>query len=255
VSTRWKLTLEYDGTAFVGWQVQPNGRSIQAVVEDALATLLQERVKVGASGRTDAGVHALGQTAAFTTSADRSRRSIVRGLNALLPSDVAVVDAVSVDPQFDARHWVRRKHYRYTWLDREGRSPLRKDRAWHVGRSLDHEAMHDAAQSLVGTHNFASFRAAGCSSKHPVRTVESMAVTRNGEEIYLDVWGNGFLRYMVRIVSGTLTEVGLGRRATTWVAAVRDAQDRHEAGRTAPAGGLTLIQVRYGNGPREIREP
>jgi tRNA pseudouridine38-40 synthase len=248
---RWRLVVEYRGTDFVGWQVQPNGRSVQQVLEDGLASFLGERVHVSASGRTDAGVHALGQVVSFETTVQRPAKAMRDGLNTRLPADVACVSAETVADDFDPRRWARRKTYRYTWLVRRARSPLRDDRVCHARHGLDVEAMAQAARALVGTHDFASFRAVGCASTHAVRTIEDARVYAEGDLIHLEVVGNGFLRHMIRIVAGTLAEVGRGRRSPAEFAAVIAARQREAAGPTAPAKGLTLVSVVYGDGPPE----
>lgn len=247
--TRWRVVLEYDGGGFVGWQLQPAGRTVQGVVEQALAGLFGEAIRVHPSGRTDAGVHALGQVAHFDAHVARTAREVRDALNATLPDDVAVVEAAPAPDGFDARRWVESKRYRYAWLDRPARSPLRRDRAWHVRGPLDVAAMDEAARALLGRHDFTSFRAQGCSAKHPVRLVKGIAVTRRGDEVHLDVDGHGFLRHMVRIVAGTLVVVGQGKKPPGWVAEVLAARSREAAGRTAPAHGLTLVAVAYGDGP------
>jgi tRNA pseudouridine38-40 synthase len=247
--TRWRLVMEYDGADFLGWQVQPGGRTVQGVLEEALEQLFLEPVRAYPSGRTDAGVHAIEQVVAFDARVERSPREVRDALNALLPDDVAVVRAERAEPDFDPRRWVEAKQYRYTWVDRPSRSPLRRDRAWHVRGPLDVEAMDAATHLLVGRHDFTSFRAAGCTAAHPVRLVKDMAVVRRDDEVHLDVVGHGFLRHMVRIIAGTLLEVGRGRRPPGWVGEVLAACDRSGAGRTAPPQGLTLLSVSYGAGP------
>lgn len=246
---RYALTVEYCGTDFAGWQVQPGQRTVQGELEAALARFLQEEVRVAVSGRTDAGVHAHGQVVSFATGAARPVEAVTKALNALLPRDIAVVDAREVPLAFDPRRWSWGKHYRYRWLDRGARSPLREDRVWVQRRRLAVEAMHAAGQALVGRHDFTSFRASGCAAAHPVREIASLEVSRHGDEVWLDVRGNGFLRHMVRIVAGTLTEVGIGGRPVAWMGEVLAAADRAAAGRTAPPGGLALIAVHYEEGP------
>lgn len=247
---RWRLVVEYHGSAFVGWQIQPAGRSVQGVLEAAAEALFGHPCAMRASGRTDAGVHALGQVVAFDAHAPRSPRAVRDGLNANLPSDVAVVGARPVVSSFDPRRDQVRKTYRYAWLDRRARSPLVADRAWHVHAGhLDDRRMHDAVQALVGTHDMASFRAVGCAARHTVRTLEAARVGRDGDLVWMELVGTGFLRHMVRIVAGTVTEVGLGRAPITRVEEARVAQRRDAAGRTAPAHGLTLIEVCYADGP------
>jgi tRNA pseudouridine38-40 synthase len=215
-----------------------------------VASLVGHPAHVSGSGRTDAGVHAHGQVASFETTARRSERSIRDGLNAKLPSDVSCVSADQVPLDFDARRWVRRKTYRYTWMDRPSRSPLNGDRVWHVRTPMRVEAMHEAAQYLAGKHDFSSFRAVGCSAQHPVRWIERISVERRGQFVELSVVGNGFLRHMVRIIAGSLNEVGRGRQEASWLHEVLEARDRASAAMTAPAHGLALVSVEYGDGPR-----
>lgn len=248
---RWRLVVAYHGGAFAGWQLQPGVRTVQGALESAAERLLGEAVRVAGSGRTDAGVHAEAQLAAFSTTVHRSARAVRDGLNAHLGPDVACVDARPVPEAYDPRRWVVRKTYRYTWLDRPARDPLRHDRVWHVRHRLDVTAMAEAAAHLVGVHDFTSFRAAGCQAATPVRTLEGARVWREGDTVSVALVGNGFLRHMVRIVAGTLEEVGAGRRTP---AAFRDAivrRDRRAAGRTAPAQGLTLVAVEDGDGPNQ----
>lgn len=246
---RWRIDLEYDGTEFVGWQRQPNGRSVQVAVEDAVERLFGERVRVSGSGRTDAGVHAEQQVASFVVDGERSARAVRDGLNAHLPPDVAVLDASIVPDAFDPRRSARVKRYRYTWLDRPSRSPLLRTRAWHVRRRLDADAMDAAAGLLVGTHDFASFRAVGCQAATTVRTIERARVTREGSIVRFEIDGNGFLRHMVRILAGSLTAIGEGARDAGWLARALSDGQRETAGRTAPAHGLTLAWVRYPDDP------
>ena len=250
---RWALELEYDGSALMGWQVQPGQPTVQGELVKALSTFCAEPVQVTASGRTDAGVHARAQVASFVTTKERSAHALVRGLNALLPPAISVTRAWPVPDAFDPRRWVLRKSYRYRWLDRPGRSALREGRVWHQPRPLDVEAMDGAARLLEGQHDFTSFRASGCQAAHPVRVVESCQVCRRDDEVHLDIVGNGFLRHMVRIVAGNLTEVGLGRRDAAWLQGVLEARDRTVGARTAPPGGLTLWSVTYGDGPHPWR--
>ncbi len=248
---RFHVVLEYDGSAFAGWQVQPGQRTVQGVVSEVLQRLLGHQTLVEASGRTDAGVHSLGQAVAFSTDQARSIVDIERGLNALLPLDVAAVAVRTVPLDFDPRRWVLSKDYRYRFLDRSPRSPLRTSCVWHVRQALDVEAMQQGANAFVGRHDFSSFRATGCGAKHAVRTLVAAQVSRCDDEVHLVVRGNGFLRHMIRIMAGTLCEVGLGRRDPEWIRHVLEAQDRSLAGKTAPPGGLALLQVELGDGPRK----
>ncbi|TNE84454.1 MAG: tRNA pseudouridine(38-40) synthase TruA [Deltaproteobacteria bacterium] len=243
------MVLEYDGTRFAGWQVQPGQRTVQAEIEAALERFLGHPVRVSVAGRTDAGVHALGQVISFETRARRPVAAMAKALNGMLPDDVAVVTAREVPLAFDPRRWAWSKHYRYRWLDRDARSPLRAPHVWKVRGPLDVAAMDAAAALLVGRHDFGAFRAVGCAAAHAVREVTGASVTRVGDEVHLDVHGNGFLRHMVRIIAGTLHEVGRGAQGPAWVGEVLASQDRARAGRTAPAAGLTKIAVHYEEGP------
>ena len=245
---RWRLTVEYDGRDYVGWAIQPNGLSVQEVLEKALERVLCEPVRAEAAGRTDAGVHALGQVVAVTTRAERDERALRDGVNANLPPSVAVVDAVLVADSFNPRRQAKRKLYRYMWWDRRARSPLRRGRVWYVRKRLDVSAMHEAGQFLVGQHDFASFRANGCASTHATRRIDQLTVSRHGDAVQLDVVGPAFLRHQIRIIAGTLCDVGMGRREPAWVNDVLLARDRIQAGRTAPAQGLTLMWIEYDGG-------
>jgi len=247
---RVRLTLEYDGTEFVGWQRQPNGRSVQEVLEKALAELLGTAVPTAAAGRTDAGVHALGQVVAFDAPRALPSKAYVRGLSSLLPGDVAVVEAGEVPPDFDPRRWATGKRYRYLISRRPMRAPLLRRTHWEVFSALDVESMQAGAASLVGTHDFSSFRAADCEAPHPRRTVRELEVQTVGAILRIEMEGTAFLKHMVRNIVGSLVEVGRGRRVPGWIAEVLAARDRTLAGPTAPAHGLTLVEVTYGEGPR-----
>ncbi|HZI15523.1 MAG TPA: tRNA pseudouridine(38-40) synthase TruA [Myxococcus sp.] len=247
---RLKLTLEYEGTRYVGWQMQPNGPSLQATLEDALAQLLGERVSVESAGRTDSGVHATGQVACFTTARVLPMKAYFRGLNGLLPDDVAVVDAVEVPEDFDPRRWSRGKRYRYRLSNRRTRSPLLRLTHWEVFTPLDVDAMRRAAAHLVGRHDYSAFRAADCQAKHAMREVRALRVEGTpGDTVSFVVEGTAFLKHMVRNLVGTLVEVGKGRRPEAWVAEVLASKNRKRAGPTAPAQGLVLEEVFYGEGP------
>ena len=239
------MVLEYDGRPFAGWQIQDGVRTIQGEVEAALAPLLGHFARVRAAGRTDAGVHAAMQIAAFRTRAQRSAKAIRDGLNARLPPEVACLAADPVGDGFDPRHSPHTKTYRYTWLVAPARSPLRRGRSWHVRRPLRVVDMREGALRLQGTHDFSSFRAAGCSSTHPVRTLEAVRVVQQRDEVHLEVMGTGFLRHMVRIIAGCLFEVGRGRHPSAWMGEVLQARDRARAGKTAPAQGLLLKRIDY----------
>ncbi len=247
---RLKLTLEYEGTRYVGWQVQPQGASIQSVLESALERLLGERVSVESAGRTDSGVHAQGQVACFDTPRELPLKAYTMGLNGILPPDVAVVAAEEVPEAFDPRRWSRGKRYRYRVSNRRTRSPLRRTTHWEVFAPLDVEAMRRAAVHLLGRHDFSAFRAADCQAKHAVREIRSLTVEgTSGDAVSIVVEGTAFLKHMVRNLAGTLVEVGKGRRPEAWVAEVLASRERKRAGPTAPPQGLVLEEVFYGDGP------
>ena len=245
----WRLRLSWLGTRYVGWQRQPNGLSIQQVVEEALSDILGgQRVRVHAAGRTDAGVHAIEQLAAVKVKrVRREAHELWRGLNARLPDDIACLGVDPAPRGFNPRGTI--KLYRYRVLNRAARCPFRHDRAWHVREALDVEAMAAAARPLVGEHDFTSFRASGCTAKHPVRTLLGAAVRREGDEIHVEFEGNGFLRHQVRIMVGALVEVGAGRQPVDWLAELLAARDRRLGARTAPAHGLWLVRARIPDEP------
>jgi tRNA pseudouridine38-40 synthase len=242
-----KLVLEYDGTRYVGWQVQPNGPSIQAEVERALEELHKAPRRVTAAGRTDAGVHALGQVASFFEAEPLPVKAYVQGMNALLPSDVAV-RAASVEPDgFDARRSAAGKRYRYRIENGPVRAPLSHRTAWQVFRPLDAGAMRAASRHLLGRHDFSCFQASDCACDHAVRELTRCEVTGEaGGRIDLVLEATAFVKHMVRNVAGTLVEVGLGKRTPESLAALLLTRDRSLAGPTAPPQGLTLEEVFYG---------
>jgi len=242
---RWRLDLEYEGTDYAGWQLQPGQRTVQGDVEQALEALLGEAVRIVPAGRTDSGVHAAHQVVHMDTSCDRTPKEMLGGLNHFLPQSIVCWHAQTVDAEFHARHTKHSKTYRYRILLRPARSPLRRDRVWHLRQSLDVGAMQAAAAMLVGTHDFSAFRAAGCQAAHPVRTLEDLIVCLSEDELHIQAHGTGFLRYMVRNLVGSLVEVGLGRQQPAWIADVLASRDRTQAARTAPASGLTLLRVSY----------
>lgn len=253
---RLKLTLEYDGTDFVGWQVQPNGRSVQAVVERAVAELLGAPHPVSAAGRTDSGVHATGQVVSFHTARELPLKAYLKGLGSLLPEDVAVVSAEEVSEDFDPRRWSLGKRYRYRISNRPTRAPLWRRTHWALFAPLDVEAMREASRPLVGRHDFSAFRASDCEATHAVR--ELRALELQGEprgELQLVVEGTAFLKHMVRNLVGTLVEVGKGKRPPGWVREVLESKDRRLAGQTAPPQGLVLERVFYGEGRPEHLSP
>jgi len=241
-----KLVIEYDGTSLCGWQRQPNGPTVQQHIEEALAKLLQHDVRVTGASRTDAGVHARGQVASFQTERPIELHGIRRGLNSMLPESIAIREVTEVPLDFHPRFSATGKHYRYLIYRGADRSPRWRERAWHHPVELAVAPMRAAATSLLGEHDFAAFRAVGCAAKTTVRTITSIDVTEAADDVLiLDVRGNAFLRNMVRILVGTLSEVGRGYRESAQVAKILASRDRSLAGMTAPAHGLELIEVRY----------
>ncbi len=242
----WRLVVQYDGSAFSGWQRQAAHVSVQSVLEDALGTMFGvPRVIVHASGRTDAGVHALGQVVSFRTDAERDPHHVRMGLNTMLPDDVSVVEAALAPAPFHARYSATGKTYRYRVLNRRDRSPFLHRYTLHVRAPLDWGAVAEAMTHLVGTHDFSTFRGAGCTARSPVRTVDRADLREVGEERWLEFHGNGFLRYQVRRMVGTLLDVGRGRKAAASVPEVISSRDPARAGRTALACGLYLVSVDY----------
>jgi tRNA pseudouridine38-40 synthase len=264
MSSRWlKLTLAYDGGAYAGWQVQPDKPTVQGAFEATWQQLTQESIRVTAAGRTDAGVHALGQVVGLSTATRLSNDDLHRGLNALLPNDIAVVTIDDARDGFHATYDAVGKRYRYHIHN--GRAPSVFDRnyAWHYPQPLDAAAMHAAAQDLVGRHDFSSFETAGSERPDSIRTIHELKVARpqctplapreaihlaeqdGYNRITIDVAGDGFLYNMVRTIVGTLVDVGTGKRDIGWPAEVLAARDRRQAGQTAPPHGLFLVRVNY----------
>lgn len=239
------LLIEYDGTDFAGWQLQPNGRSVQEVVEKALEELLGEPVRIHSAGRTDTGVHACAMPAHFTTDRDLPLRAFRDGLNCLLPTDVAVHAAYEMPEAFHARFGARGKWYRYTIDRRSVRSPLAGRRSWQVRESLDLAIMREAAALLVGEHDFAAFRASGCAARSTVRRLDSIELLEDGTFLHVDVRGSGFLRNMVRMLVGTLVEIGKEKRPLTDITRLLVKEPGVRAGATAPPHGLCLMAVDY----------
>lgn len=240
-----KLTIEYDGTNYAGWQIQANGMAIQQVMEEALAKILGSPARLYSSGRTDAGVHAKGMVAVFRTDRDIPVSAFSDGLNVILPHDIAVRVAEEVPSVFDPRRDAKGKHYRYTILNTARRSPLKRLYAWHLRGRLDLDAMREAAAYMVGEKDFAAFRTTGCAARTTVRNIFSVDIAREGEFILIDVKGSSFLRNMVRIMAGTLVQVGSGKIPTTSVPAFFNGKNGATAGMTAPPHGLCLIEVYY----------
>jgi tRNA pseudouridine38-40 synthase len=240
-----KLLLSYDGTDFFGWQRQPDRRTVQQVLEEAIGRLTGVESNTTASGRTDAGVHALGQVVHFYTASRHGPDTFVKALNAMLPPDVRVKGAWEVPQAFHATLDARAKLYRYVIDNGRVADPFQTRYAWHVFPRLDAAAMHGAAQALRGRHDFHSFETNWPNRTSSVRTITHVAVNRVGDAVWVDVEADGFLYNMVRAITGTLVEVGKGRWPGSQVAAVLAAEDRRQAGPTAPPQGLFLVRVLY----------
>ncbi len=243
---RYKLTIEYDGTPFVGWQAQDNGISVQSVLTDAIAAFAGERVAVQGAGRTDAGVHALGQVAHVDLAKDWDVDNVRDAINFhLRPQPVAVLAAEQVAESFDARFSAIKRHYRYRIVNRRADLTLDLNRAWRVPRPLDGAAMHAAAQKLVGRHDFTTFRAAECQAKSPIKTLDRLDVARDGDELRITAAARSFLQHQVRSMVGSLVHVGEGKWSADDLAAALAARDRTACGQVAPPHGLYLVRVEY----------
>jgi len=242
---RYALGIEYDGSGFFGWQTQRQTPTVQQSLEQALGLVADHPVSVVCAGRTDTGVHAVCQVAHFDSEAARSERSWILGANSNLPEQVSVLWVRAVESSFHARFSAFARSYRYRILNRWIRPALQARRAcWHR-KPLDAERMHDSAQALLGEHDFSAFRSAGCRASHPVREVQSVAVSRDTDWVNLDITANGFLYHMVRNIAGSLLQVGEGGQATGWVADLLASRDRTQAGVTAPPDGLYFLGARY----------
>ncbi len=242
---RYALGVEYDGSAYCGWQRQHHSPSVQQALEEALGHVADEQVVVNASGRTDTAVHAWQQCVHFDTSRVRELKAWVLGVNAHLPADISVRHATLVSDQFHARHSTVGRTYRYVILNHATRSALMHNRAAVVNQPLQERLMHEAAQSLIGEHDFTSFRAAGCQAKHAVREVTGIAVERFNHHLVVQVEGNAFLQNMVRIIVGSLVAVGKGEQKPDWIETVLAKRDRTLAGATAVPQGLFFMGPHY----------
>jgi tRNA pseudouridine38-40 synthase len=243
---RYKLTIEYDGTPFVGWQAQDNGPSVQSALTDAIAAFAGTRTMVSGAGRTDAGVHALGQVAHVDLDKDWDNDSVRDAINFhLRPQPVAVLAAQQVATDFDARFSATRRHYLYRIVNRRADLTLDRNRVWRVPRALDAAAMHDAARHLVGRHDFTTFRSSECQAKSPVKTLDRLDVLRDGEEVRVTASARSFLHHQVRSMVGSLVHVGEGKWNAGDLAAALAARDRTRCGQVAPPHGLYLVRVEY----------
>lgn len=242
-----KLIIQYDGTNYCGWQEQANGPSIQETVELALAKILGQRVRVQAAGRTDAGVHALAMPATFRTESGIPLKAFVEGVNSHLPEDIAIQSAEEVPNDFRVIGGAKAKTYRYSIYHAPLRAPLQRRTSWHIRGQLDLDAMRKAAGYFVGEHDFAAFRGQNCTAVTSRRRIDSVLITHTPPLITIDVTGGGFLKHMVRIMAGTLVDVGRGRFNPEHVATLLAEPDRKQGGVTAPPQGLCLLQVVYGD--------
>jgi tRNA pseudouridine38-40 synthase len=240
-----KLVLSYDGTGFYGWQTQPGYRTVQETLEKAIASLTGESIRVNASGRTDAGVHALGQVVNFYSTTSHPPEVLVRAVNAHLPPAVVVREAADVSQAFDANRDARRKSYRYVIHDAAVTDPFLRQYCYHTRHRLDAAVMDRAAEPLRGRHDFHSFETGWPNRMSSVRTISDLTVKREGDLIWVDVEADGFLYNMVRAIAGTLIYVGRGYWPESQVAEILRAEDRRQAGPTAPAQGLFLMRVTY----------
>ncbi|HEY2346630.1 MAG TPA: tRNA pseudouridine(38-40) synthase TruA [Xanthomonadaceae bacterium] len=242
---RLALGIEYDGSGFQGWQRLSHANSVQTAVETALSFVADAPIEVQCAGRTDAGVHALCQVVHFDTDADRSPRGWMLGANSRLSHAVTVRWAVPVEDAFHARHGARARRYRYRLFNRAVRPSLQRDYLAWERLPLDADAMHRAAQALIGEHDFSAFRAAQCQAAHARRDMQRIAVLREGEEVVIDVQANAFLHHMVRNIVGSLLPIGRGERPEAWMAELLHGRDRTVAGATALPQGLTFIGPLY----------
>ncbi len=242
---RYAAGLEYDGSTFSGWQTQSHARSVQHVLNAAIAVVADEPVSTAAAGRTDAGVHACGQVVHFDSSARRSLRSWLLGVNSNLPPDAALQWVRQVPGDFHARYSALARTYRYVLLNRDVRSALDRDRAWCLRGELQEGRMAAAAGYLLGEHDFSAFRGAGCQARSPVRRLERLVVSRTADYLHIEVRANGFLYHMVRNIVGALVRVGSGEAEPGWLGELLAAKDRRLGAPTAPPQGLYLAEVHY----------
>ncbi len=242
---RIALGVEYDGSLFNGWQSQPQQRTIQGALEKAISRVADQPITVNAAGRTDAGVHALNQVVHFDTNAQRTARSWMLGINSNLPNDISVNWAQPVTDDFHARFSAEQRQYRYLLLNRLSRSAIQQQRMWWFYKSLDIDKMQQAADLLIGHHDFSALRARECQAKSPIKTLDAIHISRRDDCIAVDVVARSFLHHMVRNIMGVLTAVGEGKQPVDWVTEVLASKNRDKAGVTAPPQGLYLVDVRY----------
>lgn len=243
---RYRLLIEYDGSPFVGWQRQTNGRGVQQAIEEAVTAFCGEAPSINGAGRTDAGVHALGQVAHFDVVREWPEDTVRDAINAhLRPEPVAILEATRVGNDFDARFSAIKRHYRYRIVSRRAPLAVERGHAWHVMKALDAGAMHDAAQALVGHHDFTTFRSTECQAASPEKTLDRLDVTRKGDLIVVEATARSFLHNQVRSMVGSLKMAGEGKWTRADMKAALDARDRAACGPVAPPQGLYLVQVDY----------
>lgn len=240
-----KLIIEYDGKGFNGWQKQPDRLNIQGEIEKAIEEITGEKVDLTASGRTDAGVHSLGQTANFKTDSKIPTEKFAKAINSRLKKSIVIKSAEEVDEKFHSRYSVKSKTYRYIINNSENGTAIYRGLEYHVPMKLDYEKMNEAIKYFIGEHDFKAFKASGTSSKSSVRKILDGNVRKEGERVIIEVTGTGFLYNMVRIISGTLLDVGLGKIKPEDIPSIIESKDRTKAGKTLPAHGLYLLEVNY----------
>ena len=242
---RIAIGIEYDGSNFFGWQAQKKGRSVQSILEHSISIVSNSQIKVYGSGRTDSGVHSIGQVAHFDTDSIRTTREWVLGINSNLPEDISVLWAKEVDEDFDARRSALDRTYRYYIYESNTRSPLLRNRSWRMNKQLDSASMLAAASYLLGENDFSSFRAASCKSHSPMRDMISISITRELKLLSLEFKANAFLQHMVRNIVGSLVQVGLGKEEPGWINEILLNKDRTKASMAAPTQGLFLLNINY----------
>ncbi len=248
MTKHYKIIIEYDGTNYCGFQKQfgISEKSVEEVLEEAIFKMSQEKPKIIVCGRTDAGVHALGQVVNFDLEKEFSQHQIVLGLNNYLREEkVSVIACEIVDESFHARFNTKMRHYRYLIINRRAPLVLQKNRAWHLAQNLDINAMQESAKFLIGEHDFSSFRDAECQGKSPIKTIEKIEIKKNGEEIFIEVSAKSFLHHMVRNIVGTLVWVGSGKISVLEMKKILEAKDRTKSGPNAPAYGLYFLRADY----------
>lgn len=254
---KYAACIEYDGTAYFGWQRLSHGPSVQTEIESAISKVANHSVQLTCAGRTDSGVHAIGQVVHFESDAERDEKAWRMGCNTNLPDDIVLRWIQPVDEEFHARFSALSRRYRYIILNQKTRPALLNNRVCWFRDSLNETVMQQAAEYLYGENDFSSFRAAGCQAKHAMRELQEIKVSRDGDFIYVDIVANAFLHHMVRNIVGSLFEVGTGEQSPEWFADLLDIRDRTQAGVTAPASGLYFVSVEYPDifGLPKVAEP